>query len=131
MSSARILNVDDYGPARYARTRLLRAAGFLVTEAESVKAALRALEDQDVSLVVLDMNLPDGTGADLCRKIRSQNSTSALPVLMISATARGELDRLEGVQSGANMYLTEPVSPTLFVSTIDHLLNADGSSRQV
>jgi DNA-binding response OmpR family regulator len=125
--SARILNVDDYAPSRYVRTRLLREAGFAVTEAESVRSALRALSEEAISLVLLDMNLPDGTGSDLCRQIRADEKFSRLPVLIISATARGELDRLDGVSSGANMYLTEPVKPEMLLSTVGSLLaQADG-----
>jgi CheY-like chemotaxis protein len=122
MASIRILNVEDYPPSRYVRSRLLREAGYQVTEADSAAAALQALHDERVSLVVLDMNLPDGTGSEVCRKIRSSETLSELPVLIISATARGELDRLDGVRSGANMYLTEPVPPKLLLSTIGQLL---------
>jgi len=123
MAPLRILNVEDYPPSRYVRTRLLREAGFEVTEAGTMASALQALRTEAVSLVVLDMNLPDGTGSDVCRAIRSDKALSQLPVLMISATARGELDRLEGVRSGANMYLTEPVPPQLFISTVGQLIS--------
>lgn len=128
MKHGTILIVEDYPPSRYVRSRVLREAGFHVTEAESVATALRVLHDEQVSLVLLDMNLPDGTGSDLCRQIRADRTLSDLPVLIISATARGELDRLDGVRSGANIYLTEPVSSTLLLSTVDHLL-ANGASR--
>lgn len=123
MAPLRILNVEDYPPSRYVRTRLLREAGFEVTEAGTMASALQALRTEPASLVVLDMNLPDGTGSDLCRAIRSDKALSQLPVLIVSATARGELDRLDGVRSGANMYLTEPVPPQLFISTVEQLIS--------
>jgi DNA-binding response OmpR family regulator len=128
MKHGTILIVEDYPPSRYVRSRVLREAGFQVREAESVATALRVLHDEQVSLVLLDMNLPDGTGSDLCRQIRADRTLSDLPVLIISATARGELDRLDGVRSGANVYLTEPVSSTQLLSTVDHLLE-NGTSR--
>jgi len=118
----RILNVEDYAPSRYVRTRLLQEAGFDVTEASTLAAALDVLQQESISLVMLDMNLPDGTGAELCRRIRKVAELSQLTVLIISATARGELDRLDGVRSGANMYLTEPVPPAQLLSSIEHLL---------
>jgi CheY-like chemotaxis protein len=126
MNVVRILNVEDYAPSRYVRTRLLREAGFQVTEAATVSDALDVLEQERVSLIVLDMNLPDGTGAELCRKVRTNTNSmlSQLPILIISATARGELDRLEGVRSGANMYLTEPVPAAQLISTVGQLLAA-------
>jgi DNA-binding response OmpR family regulator len=129
LAGIRILNVEDYAPSRYVRTRLLREAGFEVSEASSVSAALDVLRQQQVSLVMLDMNLPDGTGAELCRRIRKNADYAALPVLIISATARGELDRLDGVRSGANMYLTEPVPPAMLLSSIEHLLGGKGNGR--
>ena len=122
MDTIRILNVEDYPPSRYVRTRLLRDAGFEVAEAGSVNDAMDVLRREAVSLVMLDMNLPDGTGAELCRTIRKSEQLSALPVLIISATARGELDRLDGVRSGANMYLTEPVAAEQLLSSVEQLL---------
>lgn len=124
-----ILNVEDYPPSRYVRTRLLRDAGFEVAEAATLNDALDVLRRQSVSLVMLDMNLPDGTGAELCRTIRTSADLSELPVLIISATARGELDRLDGVRSGANMYLTEPVPPEQLLSSIDQLLGGSKMKR--
>jgi DNA-binding response OmpR family regulator len=122
VASIRILNVEDYQPSRYVRTRLLRNAGFEVEEAATLTDAMEVLRRQSVSLVMLDMNLPDGTGAELCRTIRNSAELSKLPVLIISATARGELDRLDGVRSGANMYLTEPVAAERLLSSVDQLL---------
>lgn len=124
MNAIRILNVEDYAPSRYVRTRILREAGFEVAEASTMNDAIDVLRREPVSLVMLDMNLPDGTGAELCRQIRGSADIAQLPVLIISATARGELDRLDGVRSGANMYLTEPVPPELLLSSIEHLLNS-------
>ena len=122
-SIVRILNVEDYAPSRYVRTRILREAGFEVAEAGTLNDALDVLHREPVSLVMLDMNLPDGTGAELCRQIRGNSDFAQLPVLIISATARGELDRLDGVRSGANMYLTEPVPPEQLLSSIERMLN--------
>lgn len=91
--------------------------------------ALDVLQQQQVSLVMLDMNLPDGTGSELCRRIRKNVELASLPVLIISATARGELDRLDGVRSGANMYLTEPVPPAQLLSSVEQLLGGNKSKR--
>lgn len=129
LATIRILNVEDYPPTRYVRTRLLRDAGFEVAEAGTVNDALDVLRREPVALVMLDMNLPDGTGSELCRAIRTSEGLSQLPVLMISATARGELDRLDGVHSGANMYLTEPVPPAQLLSSVDQLLGRSKATR--
>lgn len=128
MATLRILNVDDYAPSRYVRTKLLREAGFEVAEAGTLNDAMDVLRRESVALVLLDMNLPDGTGAEMCRSIRTSGDLSTLPVVLISATARGELDRLEGVRSGANMYLTEPVPPEQLLSSVDQLLGRSSKS---
>src|SRR5689334_1314745 len=65
-----ILNVDDYHPSRYARTKLLQQAGFNVIEAATGQAALDAIYDKKPVLVLLDVNLPDISGFEICRRIK-------------------------------------------------------------
>src|SRR5262245_43899080 len=74
----RILNVDDYLPARYARTEVLRRAGFEVAEASTGAEALRLVVEERPDLVLLDVNLPDLDGFEVCRRIREQLGTLTL-----------------------------------------------------
>ena len=81
---ARILAVDDNPAALYATTRVLRSAGYEVVQATTGSAALAAAPDVD--LVVLDINLPDIDGFEVCRRLRASPDTAQLPVLHLSAT---------------------------------------------
>ena len=69
--NARILNVDDHDAGRYARTRFLSRAGFVVEEAATGEQALACLRDKRPDIVLLDINLPDIDGFEICRRIKS------------------------------------------------------------
>ena len=82
-----ILNVDDYQPSLYARTKVLRQAGFAVLEASSGAQALQLLSDRKPVLVLLDVNLPDMTGFEVCKRIRANPITAGTTVVHISASS--------------------------------------------
>jgi two-component system phosphate regulon response regulator PhoB len=89
----------------------LEREGFTVTVAPTGEAALAALEGK-VDLVTLDLMLPDMDGLDICRQVRA---TSNVPIIML--TARGEEeDRIRGLETGADDYLTKPFSPKELVA---------------
>ena len=113
-----ILNVDDNAAIRYARSRILRRAGFDVREAPTGDAALKAALDDRPQLVLLDVNLPDISGLEVCRQIKSNPTTSAITVLHVSATARTDSEQYKALENGADGYLVEPVAPELLISTI-------------
>jgi CheY-like chemotaxis protein len=81
-----ILNVDDYEPGRYARSRLLRSFGFEVREAKTGAEALSVVATEPPALVILDVNLPDISGFEVCRRLKESATTATLPVLHMSAT---------------------------------------------
>ena len=72
---------------------------------------------QSVSAMVLDVHLPDINGFDLCRLIRSRDSADYLPVLHLSAAYVTDEDKVRGLDSGADAYLTHPVDPAVLVAT--------------
>jgi PAS domain S-box-containing protein len=117
-----ILNVDDYDPGRYARSQLLRSFGFEVREATTGAEALSVVLAELPSLVVLDVNLPDISGFEVCRRLKQHVDTATLPVLQISATYTGALHRAFGLEGGADAYLTEPVEPRVLLATLNALL---------
>jgi signal transduction histidine kinase len=110
---ATVLNVDDYVPARYARTRVLKDAGFDVIEADSGEEALRLARTAHPDVVLLDYGLPDMTGAEVAREIKGMHDAVAVPVIQISAVARSVETRVEAMQLGADTYLTEPAPAEL------------------
>lgn len=122
---ARILNVDDFAPGRYAKSRILRGAGFDVVEAGTGRAALDAVSRDPVDLVVLDVNLPDMDGFEVCRRIKAD--TSGTMVLHTSATFVDAKDRVTGLDNGADGYLIEPVEPAELLSSVNALLRLRNS----
>jgi PAS domain S-box-containing protein len=118
----KVLVVDDNSASLYATSRVLRAAGFDVLEADSGGKALM-LADQ-VGLLVLDINLPDLDGFEVCRKLRARSSTAYLPIVHLSATFMDTADMSQGLAAGADSYLTHPADPAVLVATVRALLFA-------
>ena len=123
MAAPLILNVDDYAPGRYARSKMLRLAGFTVLEATSGSEALAMLKNKP-DVVLLDINLPDLNGLEVCRRIKGDPATESIVVLHVSATCIRDADMIAGLNNGADSYLTEPVQPELLAATIRALLRA-------
>jgi PAS domain S-box-containing protein len=119
---ATILHVDDFEPGRYARTKLLRSFGFEVREATTGAEALRLVLDERPALVILDVNLPDISGFEVCRRLKASPTTATLPVLQMSATYTGGLHQALGLEGGADGYLIEPVDPPVLLATLKALL---------
>ena len=119
---AHILVVDDMEASRYVVATSLRRSGHVVTEASTGSEALRLVTQPSVDLVVLDVNLPDMTGFEVCERIKQDAATASLPVLHVSATAITPQDRASGLSRGADAYLTEPVDPAVLVATVNAAL---------
>jgi PAS domain S-box-containing protein len=117
-----ILNVDDYEPSRYTRSRILRQAGFRVVEADTGAVALEMLNSQQPHLVLLDVHLPDINGFEVCSRIRSNPLTASTLILQLSATSVGVQSKLQGLAAGADAYLTEPLEPEELVANVTALL---------
>jgi len=119
-----ILNVDDYTPGRYARTRVLQQSGFSVREAATGSDALSSAFEYSPAVVLLDVNLPDMSGFEVCRQLRQNPTTASTTVVHLSATSTGPERQVEGLNAGADSYLVEPIEPAVLVATIRALLRA-------
>jgi PAS domain S-box-containing protein len=119
--SRTILVVDDNPPTRYSTGRVLRAAGFEVIEAATGQEAV-AKASCNPDLVILDVNLPDIDGFEVCRILRGMPLTARTPVIHLSATFVNDVDKVQGLEAGADGYLTHPVEPPVLVATVNAFL---------
>ena len=104
----------------------LRNAGYVVSTAATAQAALVQLAAEAPALVILDLNLPDGDGVELCRRIRK---TSDVPILML--TARDEdIDKIIGLEVGADDYMTKPFNPRELVARVKSILRRAAPERR-
>src|SRR5580692_2654814 len=104
-----LLVVDDHEAKRYILVTWLRRAGHTVTEARTGQEALDKVGGAEI--VLLDVHLPDMSGFEVCRLIKSDPRTAAIPVIQVSSTAVAVADRAHGLTQGADAYLVEPTEP--------------------
>jgi PAS domain S-box-containing protein len=119
-----ILHVDDNEAGRYATGRVLLAADFDVVSVATGAEALRTLEETRPDLVLLDVNLPDINGIEVCRRIKSNPATSDLPVLQLTASSLSARDLAKSLEGGADSFLREPIEPEALVAFINAALRA-------
>ena len=124
MSTKLLLLEDDPAIARTVAYALERD-GLTVTHSLLVHDARQQLQRTRFDLLVLDVGLPDGSGLDLLRDVRHAPPTAALPVLMLSAHGE-EIDRVLGLELGADDYLTKPFSPRELAARVKALLRRAG-----
>src|SRR5688572_395018 len=119
----KIVVVDDNPASLYSTSRILRSAGFEVIEATTGAEALAAAT-QEVGLIVLDINLPDIDGLEVCRRLRARTNTAYLPIVHLTATFVAYDDMEQGLSAGGDSYLTHPVDPPVLIATVRALLFA-------
>src|SRR3954468_6814367 len=116
-----VLFVDDDEDTRFAVSHIFREAGFDVKEAATGREALRLAEEKP-DLVILDVNLPDIDGFEICRRIKTHPATAAIPVLHLSGVFVRSEDKTQALEGGADGYLTKPAEPREVVATVKSLL---------
>ncbi|HEY6123397.1 MAG TPA: response regulator [Steroidobacteraceae bacterium] len=123
VTNQKIVVVDDNPASLYSTSRILRSAGFEVIEATTGAQALAAA-DKDIGLIVLDVNLPDIDGLEVCRRLRARSTTAYLPIVHRTATFVAHDDHQQGLSAGGDSYLTHPVDPPVLIATVRALLFA-------
>lgn len=126
MSRARLLLVEDHPTMRGAVRVILEAEGYEVAEVGDGASALEAIRSGPPDLVVLDLNIPGVSGAEVLRELRADPATVAVRVVV--ATAEGEEGRASAMRLGADEYLTKPFGPAVLLRTVARVLGGSGST---
>jgi DNA-binding response OmpR family regulator len=126
----RVLVVDDEQDIRQLIALILGATGYEVVQAASGLEGLRALEEHEVDLVILDIMMPEMDGWEVCKHIKSQPRQKELPVLILTVRSQ-PLDRVIGLEVvHADDYLTKPFERRELLATVERLLSARPSVVQ-
>lgn len=117
----RILVAEDDPDIGGLLEHYLRKAGFVATLVTSGRDVMPQIKREAPDLVVLDLMLPGLDGLQVCRAIRADGNTAAIPIIMLTAKAE-ESDRIVGLELGADDYITKPFSPNEVVARVRALL---------
>jgi two-component system KDP operon response regulator KdpE len=126
VSGERVLVVDDERQILRALRTSLRAAGYEVDTAETAESALAAAAMRPPEAVILDLVLPDGSGTDVCRELRTW---SAAPVIVLSAVG-DESEKVAALDAGADDYVTKPVGIDELLARLRAALRRAGSAGE-
>ncbi len=116
-----VLIVEDERPQLEMLAYNLNKQGFKTVETENGEEALLAADENDLDIVILDWMLPNVSGIEVCRQLRSKRSTRKIPIIML--TARGEeADMVRGFETGADDYVVKPYSISELIARVRALL---------
>ncbi|GGH43595.1 phosphate regulon transcriptional regulatory protein PhoB [Frigidibacter albus] len=104
-----VLIVEDEPAQREVLAYNLEAEGFRVAQAENGEEALLLVSEDRPDLIVLDWMLPNVSGIEVCRRLKSRSETRGVPIIMLSARSE-EVDRVRGLETGADDYVIKPYS---------------------
>jgi two-component system alkaline phosphatase synthesis response regulator PhoP len=119
--ATRVLIVEDDPDIAQLVAGYLDKAGFVAERAASGREALQAIAVRPPDLLVLDLMLPHVDGLEVCRIVRTNEATAAIPIIMLTARAE-ESERIVGLELGADDYLAKPFSPNELVARVRALL---------
>jgi two-component system, OmpR family, phosphate regulon response regulator PhoB len=126
--TARVLIVEDEAPLAELLRYNLEAEGFRVSHAETGEEAEILVAEERPDLVLLDWMLPQVSGIELCRRLRTRPETRAIPIVML--TARGEEgDRIRGLSTGADDYVVKPFSLPELMARVKAILRRASPDR--
>jgi len=127
--SSSILVADDEEDVLNLVAANLKSAGFTVFQAEDGPSALQKARNLNPALIVLDLMLPGMSGLEICKSLKGDPKTSAIPIIMLTAKAE-EVDRVLGLELGADDYITKPFSPRELVLRVKSVLRRNPSESE-
>jgi len=116
-----ILIIDAADISRRVLRAMLKTAGCRILEAVRATDALAILENEAIDLIIIDLVMPEISGAEFCRRIKSDRRTQLIPILMLT-NVRGVENEIEGIQSGADEFLTKPLHPEVVRTRVRAML---------
>jgi CheY-like chemotaxis protein len=117
---ATVLNVEDFEPARFLRSKVLRRAGFNIVEASTAGEALAAVSERVPDVALVDVDLPDADGFFVCDTLKKTHPE--LPVVLVSAVHVSAQAAHRGRLTGADAFLLEPIAPDVLVTRVMNAL---------
>jgi phosphate regulon transcriptional regulator PhoB len=121
MDKVKVIVVDDEADLVELVSYNLKKEGFTVESASDGSEALAKIRNNNYDLVILDLMLPGIQGMELCRILRNDPSTARLPIIMLTAKTE-ELDKVLGLEMGADDYMTKPFSPRELIARVKAVL---------
>jgi CheY-like chemotaxis protein len=117
----RVLVVDDHDFNLRLLARLLEMEGREVRAANSLAAAERALAEEEPAMIVLDMHLPDGSGLELTRKLKSEPRTASIPIVACTAAVM-QADEQRALEAGCDAFVSKPIDLRRFSEIVSSIL---------
>jgi len=122
VSASKILVVEAHPTMREAMRLVLEHEGYEISEASDGRSAVSNVKSERPDLVILDLNMPGTSGADVLKELKEDPDTSDIRVIVVTAT--GEEGRPAAMNLGADEYFTKPFSPLALLSTVERVLSA-------
>lgn len=126
----KILVIEDEPDIRRNLEYNISREGFNVITAGSLSEAEELVNSNSLSLILLDLMLPDGSGLDLCKKFKSNSKTDSIPIIILTAKD-DEVDKVVGFELGADDYVTKPFSVRELVLRIKAILKRGQTKKEV
>lgn len=126
----KILVIEDEPDIRRNLEYNLSREGFSVSAAASISEASTLLASTDYNLILLDLMLPDGSGLDLCKSIKSNSDTESIPIIILTAKD-DEVDKVVGFELGADDYVTKPFSVRELILRVKAVLKRGSKKKEI
>ena len=126
----KILVIEDEPDIRRNLEYNLSREGFSISTAASISEANTLLASTDYNLILLDLMLPDGSGLDLCKSIKSNSDTESIPIIILTAKD-DEVDKVVGFELGADDYVTKPFSVRELILRVKAVLKRDTKKKEI
>jgi len=126
----KILVIEDEPDIRGNLEYNLSREGFSVSTAASISEANTLLTSTDYNLILLDLMLPDGSGLDLCKSIKSNSDTESIPIIILTAKD-DEVDKVVGFELGADDYVTKPFSVRELILRVKAVLKRGSKKKEI